>query len=195
MNLEPFTTILKNGETVLVREVGPGDRDLLEAGFEHLSKQSRFFRFLAPHNELTQQELDRFSAPNDFDHVAIGALTQSAPAPEPVGIARYIRIPDTPARAEVAVTIVDSHQRIGLGSLLLGTLAKLASRNGVSEFLAVVHKDNTAMLALFDALGGRRTRIDGEMNYTISLPDDPEDFPRTSVGEAFRTAYRLAHLT
>ena len=81
MKRAPFDAILKNGQPVLVREVTPADRHLLEIGYAQLSSQSRYFRFLAARHDLTPSELDKFTARNSEDHVAIGALTQGTPIP------------------------------------------------------------------------------------------------------------------
>jgi hypothetical protein len=64
----PQRAVLRNGETVLIREIGPDDRRLLAAGFDKLSKQSRYFRFLAPHKELSNAELDKFTETNTDAH-------------------------------------------------------------------------------------------------------------------------------
>lgn len=94
MKLTPFPTPLKNGVSVLVRDVTSTDRHLLEIGFAHLSGRARYFRFLGAHTPLTEKELDRITAANDPDHVAAGALLRCRTIPEPIGIARYIRLPD-----------------------------------------------------------------------------------------------------
>lgn len=169
MTLTPFQTPLKNGATVLVREVTPADRHLLEIGFAHLSGRARYFRFLGAHKNLTEKELDRFTAINDPDHIAVGALLSDRPIPEPIGIARYIRLPDQKHIAEIAVIIADSHQRQGLGSLLLGVLAEFAKRGGITEFNALVHSENTAMLGVLDQFGGAQTALGGE-DIEVTFP-------------------------
>ncbi|MGB3247064.1 MAG: hypothetical protein WBB25_21230 [Sulfitobacter sp.] len=195
MKLIPFSALLSNGETALIREVGPADRHFLKVGFEHLSERSRNFRFLAAHPRLTQKELHQFTAPSDVDHVAIGALTKGGSEALPLGIARYIRLAKAPDVAEVAVTIVDSHQGIGLGSLILGVLAKHAVLNGISEFAALVHQENESMLGLFNRLDGRQTWLDGaEVEVKLQLFHDAADYPKSSVGNAFRNAYGLSQI-
>lgn len=169
MKLIPFPTILKNGVSVLVREVTPADRRLLEIGFAHLSDRARYFRFLGAHNTLSEKELDKFTAANDPDHVAVGALLIDGPIPNPIGIARYIRLPDQKHIAEIAVTIADSHQHQGLGSLLLGVLAEFAKRDGITKFNALVHSENTAMLGLLDQFCGTQTALGGE-DIEVTFP-------------------------
>lgn len=169
MTLSPFTTTLKNGAPVLVREVTPADRHLLEIGFADLSGRARYLRFLGARKTLTEKELDRFTATNEPDHVAVGALLRDGPIQEPIGNARYIRLPDQRHSAEIAVTIADSHQRQGLGSLLLGVLAEFAKRGGITEFNALVHSENTAMLGLQHQFGGTQTSL-GDEDIEVTFP-------------------------
>ncbi len=193
MKLTPFTVILKNGISALVREVTPDDRFLLQIGYAHLSGQSRYFRFLAARHDLTAAELDIFTAPNGPDHVAVGALVEGTPAIEPVGIARYIRLSDQDHTAEIAVAIVDSYQHCGLGSLLLGVLAKFARLNGISEFSALVHCENTPMLSLLGQLGSTQTRLGGaEIEVRIPVVRDSAQHSPSSVGDAFRKVHGRA---
>jgi hypothetical protein len=87
----PQRAVLRNGETVLIREIGPDDRRLLAAGFDKLSKQSRYFRFLAPHKELSNAELDKFTETNTDAHFAIGAASVGVDQDMPLGTARFVR--------------------------------------------------------------------------------------------------------
>jgi RimJ/RimL family protein N-acetyltransferase len=196
MNLTPFPVALKNGTCVLIREVTPDDRHLLQMGFAHLSDRSKYFRFLAARHNLTAAELDDFTAFNGPDHVAIGALINSADTPEPVGIGRYIRLPDQTHIAEIAITIVDEHQRQGLGSVLLGVLAKFASLNGITEFSALVHGNNRPMQGLLNQIGGKQDTPAGpEIDFHIPLPGHSGELSATSVSCILKDAYPLAQIT
>jgi RimJ/RimL family protein N-acetyltransferase len=196
MKLSPFTTTLKEGQSVLVREVTPDDRHLLEVGFDHLSDESQYFRFLAARHHLTAKELDVFTTYNGPDHVAIGAIVEGSAEPEPIGIARYVHIPDLKTTAEIAITIADSHHRQGLSILLLGALAKFAQVNGITEFYALVHPKNTAMLGLLEHLGGRQNQLDGE-EIEVRLPVNNASNLHigSSTGETFRNTQSLATIT
>ena len=196
MKLVPFIVVLRSDEKALIREVVPSDAELLKSGFDHLSDQSRHFRFLAAHPKLLPSEVRRFTARNDTDHVAIGAILTGGPSDIPLAIGRYIRLTEGGTTAEFAITVVDSHQGLGLGSLILGALAKHAIGNNISEFFGLVHEENAAMLSLLDQLGGYRAKSNGsEIDVRIALQSDPAKYPETPVGDAFRTAYRLARIT
>ncbi len=131
MQLIPFCATLNDSTSVLIRPVTQADRHLLEVGFDLLSEQARYFRFLSSRHDLTPAELDSFTAENTSEHVAIGALITDTSPPEPVGIARYIRLRNQPHVAEIAITIVDRHHHQGLGRLFFGVLCKYARQNGI----------------------------------------------------------------
>ncbi len=195
MELVPFSTSLRSGQRVYVREVCPADRGLLTIGFAKLSERSKHFRFLAAHSRLTEAELDQFTSTNDVDHVAIGALAENGQERDPAGIARYVRLNRTSSAAEFAITIVDRYQGQGLGLLLFGVLAKFAVISGLDEFIAAVHRDNAAMLGLFDELDGRRVFLGGaDVEVRVPIHDDPTLYPDTPSGGAVRAAYRIAEI-
>ena len=190
----PVRTTLKDGTPVLICRVRPEDKHLLEIGFAHLSERSRYFRFLHPIAKLSDQDLDYLTSVDGAGHLACGALDLTA-EPLPIGIARYVRLPEEPAEAEIAATIVDSHQGRGVGSLLIGALAACAVTNGIQTFVAHVHAGNDPMLRLFDKLGATITVFRGaERQLRIPLHRDPAHYPRTPVGDAVRRAYALSNL-
>ena len=166
----PLRAVLRNGEIVLIREIGPEDRRLMREGFDKLSNQSRFFRFLAPHGDLSEAELDRFTEENTDEHFAIGAASVGVETDMPLATARYVRVSEGANVAEFALTIIDSHQKLGLGSLLLRCLADVAVDSGITGFRAVLHHGNTGMKALLRSFGGYKTEVGAEEDWYLPLP-------------------------
>jgi RimJ/RimL family protein N-acetyltransferase len=184
-------TTLRDRTPVLLREAGPDDAQLVQLGFAQLSDKSRQFRFLRAMRRLSEDDLS-FLAGADTNEV-IGALDLSGTIPTPVGMARYVRLPLTSELAEVAITVIDSHQGRGLGTLLFGCLAWQARQTGLKGFVALVHRRNAQMRDLLANLGAVvEEDHGGEMHYTLTLPPDPDSFPGTSAGDAFRAAWVLA---
>ena len=56
-------------------------------------------------------------------------------------------------RAEVAFVVGDRWQGRGIGKFLLGTLTRIAKRNGIRGFTAEVLAENKAMQAVFNRCG------------------------------------------
>src|SRR5438132_691696 len=111
---------LADGTRVLLRLVRPDDAPLLKAGFDKLSPESRYRRFLSARTDLDEAALRYLTTPDGEDHFAIGAL--ALPSGEGLGTARFVRLEDEPRFADAAVTVVDQAQGKGLGKLLLARL-------------------------------------------------------------------------
>jgi GNAT superfamily N-acetyltransferase len=191
--LAPFHTTLKDGTSVLIREVTPEDADLLKLGFDHLSPRSRRLRFFGAIALLSEAQVAAFTSPSDRDHLAIGAAVTDGETLDPAGIVRCVRLPTDPHRAEFAVTVVDRYQRRGLGTLLMGCLARVSRHNGIDRLEGHVTRNNHRMLTLLHDLRARREiGPDASVHrMVLDLKDDPADYPDNAAGDAFRRAYAL----
>jgi RimJ/RimL family protein N-acetyltransferase len=140
--------VLRDGSTVHVRKMQPGDDQALFALFQSLSEESRWLRFFSLGNGSALAAEARRET--NLDHT-FGLIALSGPDERVVGHAFYAGIDQN--RAEVAFTIADDFQRRGLGTLLLGQLAEVATVNGVQTFEAEVVAANHAMLHVFRESG------------------------------------------
>ena len=162
---------LRDGSTVLIRQVQPADAPLVADGFARLSPRSRQMRFLSGKQQLSGAELRYFTDVDHHDHEALGAVNHADG--RGVGIARYIRDAEDPQAAEIAVTIVDDWQGRGLGTELLTRLSSRARQEGIHHFTALLAADNTAMAAL---LRNMNATLTGRSPGTSSTPQ-PCDGP------------------
>lgn len=153
---EQFASLetLGDGTDVWVRMLRAEDQDLLAQGFERLSEQSRYQRFLAAKPKLSGSELDYLVNVDLDNHVAVGALVAKKEGePEGIGIARFVRYDDEPDVAEVAVAVIDDYQGLGLGRLLLRYLVSAARERGIRAFRADCFTTNYPMRSLFEEIG------------------------------------------
>jgi len=169
---------LSNGATVIVRPIRASDRDLLLDGFERLSPQSRYRRFLAPMEDLSEPMLRYLTEVDHHDHEAIGAIDPVSG--HGIGIARYVRLADRPDSAEAAVTVADDWQGRGLGTLLLGALADRARTEGIHAFTAVVLAANQEMLDVIEHVARVRVvdRHSGTVEVEVDVPSDQTELRR-----------------
>lgn len=186
LSTDRVETRLRDGTSVVIRPIGPGDRNLIRQGFHHLSEESRLRRFLVPISTLTDQELDRLTHLDYWDHFAWGAIRADRPA-SGVGVARYIRLRSEPEVAEAAVTVLDAYQRRGLGTFLLGVLAAAALTAGIFTFRAYVLEENLPMRRLLEGLGAR-AEFDSPGVLCIDIPLEPALMPDTPVAHGLRAA-------
>lgn len=177
---ETMTAVLRDGSVVLIRQIQATDMPLLSSVFARLSPTSRWMRFLAAKNHLTEAELRYLT---DLDHHDHEALTALGPGGQGLGVARYIRHPADPEIAEIAIAIVDDWHGRGLGTQLLTLLADRARRAGIRRFTALISPDNEAMAGLLRTMHGEVTcREVSTVEYQIALP--PDEHSRQPVPRA-----------
>jgi len=144
---------LADGGRVLVRPVVPSDRDELAAGYRRLSSRSRHTRFFLPPDELDDDDLDYLTVLDYRNHYAVCAFLLDEPGRPGVAVARYVRDAAEPSQAEVAITVLDDHQRRGIGTLLMHRLAEVAVTHDIETFVQYVRWDNDDMIGLLQAQG------------------------------------------
>lgn len=152
---------------IFVRPAQAGDAQALAAMHTRLSPQSTYFRYLGPYHP-TARDMERLcalSGPEGATFVAVA----DGPAPEIVGYACYVRDENRPELAEPAVLVEDRRQRRGLGRALLNQISQHARRNGVLGFLALVHRDNAAMLRLIESSGFAHTLTPDQDAFEVRM--------------------------
>lgn len=147
--LVPF--ILPNRIAVIFRAIRSDDKERLRAAFKKLDQSSIYRRFFGHKKDLTEAELDQ-ATKTDFESVsALVALTTVDKVEIIIGGARYVR--SSECSAEVAFTIEEDFQGLGIATQLLRHLADIARANGLQRFEADVLADNLAMLSVFRRSG------------------------------------------
>jgi GNAT superfamily N-acetyltransferase len=152
---------LRDGGRVLVRALGPDDRDEIAAGYELLSPESRRLRFFNAPDHLSERLLDYLTDVDAVDRVALTARAIDEPGAPGVAIARYARNHGDPTVAEAAVTVLDSHRNRGIATILLTSLVDEAVANGITTFTASVMWENTMLLDSLREYGA------------VVVPDEP----------------------
>jgi RimJ/RimL family protein N-acetyltransferase len=164
-------TQLRDGSSVLIRPIVAEDRELLRAGFEHLSERSRYMRFQAPVASLSDEQLTYLTDVDHHDHEALVALDPESG--DGVGVARFVRVSDRVA--ECAVTVADDWQGRGVATELLDRLVERAREEGIDRFTALVLAENADALRLLEGLGDTAQHSFGpQVELEIELPPPPE---------------------
>jgi GNAT superfamily N-acetyltransferase len=188
--------VLGDGTQVRLRLIRPEDKDLLRAGFDRLSPESRYARFLAPKSSLSDDELRYLCEVDHENHLAIGAVREhreadASPGPVGLGIARFIRLSD-PGTAEAAIAVADEAQHRGLGRLLFLRLVAAAAERGIERFRCEVLGSNAGMAGLLAQIAPDRSVEvgSGVMSIEMALPNVPPTQP--PAGEPLQSPmYRL----
>ncbi len=152
---------LRDGRMVTVREIAPGDAELLsafDAGLCPASRQLRYLGWMAPMSTERAARLATVDGRGRFALVAI--------APGPRGLRRLRRlvgdcrldpVPGREGSAEIAIAVADDFQDAGLGRVLLERTLAAAAERGLTEVVAQVRYDNARMMHLLRGLGFERT--------------------------------------
>lgn len=172
MEADAHQLTLRDGSEVVVRPIRPEDKDALLSGFNRLSSESVYRRFLTPLETLGPSQLRYLTEVDHRDHEALIAF--DADTRDAVGVARFVRTGE--GRAEAAVTVVDDWQGRGMGMALTSLLAERALEEGLDCFTALLLSENEEMLRLLGSIGSVRTvgREGGTVQVEVPLhPDRP----------------------
>jgi GNAT superfamily N-acetyltransferase len=141
---------LLDGRPVLIRAIRPDDKEGLQAGMRRLSPESSYNRFMQAKRRLTEEELRYYTEVDFTTHVGLVAVVWEDGADLLVATARYVVDPaGAPRTAEVAFTVDNAHQGLGIATLFLKHLAVIARASGIARFRASVLAENRRMLDVF----------------------------------------------
>lgn len=140
---------LPDGRSIHIRAIRPDDKSVLVEGMHHLSKKSRYFRFMTAKKQLTKDDLVYFTELDFGHHVGLLALVAEGDAEIPAGVGRFIRSSTDAQTAELAFAVIEEYQGLGIAALLLKHLVAIGRAEGVAEFSAVVLSENRRMQSVF----------------------------------------------
>jgi acetate---CoA ligase (ADP-forming) len=157
--------VLRDGSTVHVRPVRPGDERALRAFLEAMSPESRQLRFFTAAANL-DGAAHAFADVDYGDHFGLVATTGNDGVIAAHAAYRRIAGP----RAEVAFEVADHLRGEGLATTFLAHLAEVASAAGIESFEADVLPDNRRMLEVFRESGLPTDLEHRPGSYVIELP-------------------------
>lgn len=148
------TWALIHGGEYEIRPIAISDREAVLDLFQHLSSQSRYFRYAHAMSTLPEALLGQIISASYSDDFALAAFIKKKDSPldSLVGISRYILDSNT-TRAEFSLSVSDDYHHEGIGSHLMKGILDCAKLNGLTEIYGYIIKDNHDMLALMRHLG------------------------------------------
>lgn len=171
---------LKDGTHVLLRPLMPEDRERVVEGFKRLSSESRYQRFMTSMETLPEAYLRYLTEIDHVHHFAVAAAVED-PARfdlRGLGVARFIELPNIEDEAELAITITDEAQGLGLGVILMDILVKAAAERGFVALRAEVLPANAGMQKLAKKFGGERIEFhDGMVTWRIPITPTTPGLP------------------
>jgi GNAT superfamily N-acetyltransferase len=182
---------LPDGGLVRLRPIVPEDKAALVEGFQRLSPESRYRRFMAPITELTDDQLAELTEVDYTDRFAWMAFSLDEAGTPGMGVARYVRDPSEGEVAEAAVTVIDDYHGRGLGRLLLEFLGAVALENGIKRFRGYALEDNHPIRELLHRLGAELAHDSpGVLRFELDLPARADQLRGSPMYEVLRAVAR-----
>lgn len=168
---------LSTGEPVLLRDVSPDDEALLLELLEHVTGESRWFRFFSGGANI--RAAAAVEARGDGVR-RLGVLVLAADGRTVLG--HGMCVPAGGGEAEIAFEVADGHHRRGIGGIMLEHLIGRARTAGFESVVAEVLPSNRDMLDLLRSSGHelRSTSAGGIRSVRIGL------VPTSATAEAAR---------
>jgi RimJ/RimL family protein N-acetyltransferase len=170
---------LPTGSVMRLRLVRAADREGIIEAFDRLSAETRVQRWFYPKMRLSEDEIEALIAQGDDNNGAISAIELDADGEEKsgIGMARFVRSHENPDAAEIAITIVDDWQGLGIGRILLHRLLAMISERGIPFVDGRLQAENSRMRTLLEPYvpEGGFHREDEALTFRFPVPaaDDP----------------------
>lgn len=180
---------LHDGGRILMRPITPDDKKILREGFERMSEESRYRRFMGL-KRLTDSDLKYLTEVDYVNHYALVARSADDEN-DGVGVARYVRDKKDPTSAEAAIAVVDEHHGRGIGTIMLATLGAVALENGIKRFTGYMLSDNKPVIDLLKGLGAQVAHDEqGLDQMVIDLPKQMSELKDTPLYAILRAVAR-----
>ncbi len=150
-----FKETLRNGTPVTLRAARADDGPRIRRAFKRLDRDTVYTRFFGYKADVSDAELERITGA-DFDRdVALLVTTGSGDDEVVIGGASYFTVEAGPSArsAEIAFTVEEDYQGLGVASLLMRHIIRIARENNLTHLVADVLVHNLPMLAVFKRSG------------------------------------------
>ena len=160
-NQDIIKSVLLKDTTVSIRPIRTGDSGMEQEFIRHLSKESRYFRFMASLRELSPKKLKYFTEIDYNRHMAFVATIMREDKELEIGVARYVytEVPDT---CEFGITVDDAWHGSGVAGLLMTSLEDTAREHGFKTMEGIVLPGNSKMLKFAQKRGFKSHLVEGE---------------------------------
>lgn len=146
--LETTTTFRK--EKVFFRPVKATDESMMQDFFYSLSDRTVYQRYFSPLRAMPHQTAQAVATIDYERDMGIVGLVRREGRERIIAVGRYGLLGGCSDVAEMAFTVRDDWQNIGIGTYLLHYLAKVAKERGVKSFTAEILENNGPMLTILN---------------------------------------------
>ncbi len=137
---------LKNGKTVLLRSMSPGDEQKEIDMFQHISPETQRFRYFTRIGNAASHLRARYEHMKYDQDIGILAEEKTNSHSRIIG-GVYLFVGQND-KAEFAIIVADPWQGMGLGSALMDYMLSIAKKRKVRDIFAYVLPDNDIMIGM-----------------------------------------------
>lgn len=162
---------LLDGKTITIRPVSVKDMPLEHDFIEHLSQESKHYRFFGGINNVSDKMLKKLCDVDGKNSMAFIATELVDGKEIEIGVCRYV-LTEKQDIYELAVTVADNWHDKGLAKLLMDHLISFAKSHGVKQMYSLELADNSFMRMLSKELGMNAKRDPEDPHqviYSLSL--------------------------
>ena len=135
-----------------VGSVLPHNKKQISEGLRDMSPESIRQRFLGSKREFSDRELEYLTVLDGWNHYAIG-IEEREQLKRGVAIIRLVRSSHDESEAEVAITIIDDYQCMGLGTFLMNLIILAAAERKIEKLSFTFLPQNKAIAKLISKVG------------------------------------------
>ena len=135
-----------------VGSVRPHNKKQISDGLRDMSPETIRYRFLGSKRDFSERELQYLTTLDGWNHYAVGIEERDIPN-RGVGIVRMVRSSHSETEAEIAITIIDEYQKMGLGTFFLNLIMLAAYERKVETLSFTFLPQNEAIVKLINRNG------------------------------------------
>jgi GNAT superfamily N-acetyltransferase len=153
-------------QSMTIRPITIQDMKLESKFINHLSPETKHYRFFGAINNVSEKTLRTFCDVDGKNTMAFIATEQVDDKEIEIGVCRYV-VTEKPDIYELALTIADKWQHKGLGKLLMNHLINYAKRHDVKWLYSLELADNAFMHSLSKELGMQAKMAPEDTHHVI----------------------------
>lgn len=143
------------GYKLRVGSVNSQHRQQIAGSLKNMSHESIRNRFMGSKKEFSDQELTYLTEIDGHNHYALG-IEEREGEHRGVAVVRMVRSSEDPAQAEVAISMIDEYQKVGLGTLLMKLIVLACHERGIERISYTYLPSNEGIIRLIHKLGTTR---------------------------------------
>jgi GNAT superfamily N-acetyltransferase len=141
-----------HGKHLRAGSVRPHNKKQISEGLRDMSPESIRYRFLGSKRDFSEQELQYLTVLDGWNHYALG-IEEREKLKRGVAVIRMVRSSHSETEAEIAITIIDDYQRMGLGTFLMNCILLAAKEREIKTLSFTFLPQNEAIAKLIMRAG------------------------------------------